>query len=257
VSNRTSRLRSDYGYVFDDYCRTVTRTLFAGPSTVFEFGFSIDGDRERDGLVALPGQVLLFEFVQHPISVAERGTGEMSRFLAHLSDNIQKLASVRDEILADRPVAGRLFPTEQIVPIVVTSDTFPVSHLNAESFARGLEHAVGADRVNAKSRALPVQTLGIEQLEHLGRTTPAEGGAAGIADFLACRATDVLERFTASPACGLVGGSVNLWEPFDRATEHSMMTHGALVFRPETLPPDWYRGWTLFDSAAKKSPFLR
>jgi hypothetical protein len=242
VDRRIAKVRSDYGYIFDDYCRTVLRTLFAGPSTTFEFGFVVNGE-ERDGLVALPGWVLLFEFVQHPINMAERGTGEIARFLTHLHDNVQKLASVRDEILAGRKIAGCTYPTEQIVPIVITSDTFPVSHLNAEAFHRGLERAVGAIPVGALDRAMPVQTLGIEQLEHLGRTTPAERGAEGIVEFLNNRADDILERFTASPTCGLAGGSVNLWKNFDDAAERSMMTYSALVFRPETLPPDWHMGW--------------
>ena len=242
AERRVARVRSEFGYVFDDYCRAVARTLFAGPQSWFVFGYEVNG-QERDGIVAAHDSVLLLEFVQHPISVVERETGAIGRFLHHLRDNVQKLASVRDEILAGRPVAGRVFATECIVPIVITSDTFPGSHLNAEAFARGLAGAVGADAVEAKESALPVQTLGIEQFEHLGRTKPAERGAEGILQFLRARAADPLERFTASPTCGLAGGSVDLWQEFDQAAERSMMNQTALIFRPETLPPDWHLRW--------------
>jgi len=242
AERRMAQVRSEFGYVFEDYCRAVARTLFAGPSSWFAFGYEVNG-QERDGIVAAFETVLLLEFVQHPISVAERESGEIGRFLHHLRDNVQKLASARDEILGGRAVAGRIFFTECIVPIVVTSESFPVSHLTAEAFARGLAGAVGADAVNAKGRALPVQTLGIEQFEHLGRTRPAERGAEGILEFLRARATDPLERFTASPTCGLPGSSVNLWQGFDDAAERSMMNQAALIFRPETLPSDWHLGW--------------
>ena len=240
---RVAKVRSDYGYVFDDYCRSTLRVLFsANAQPVLKFGYKLNG-QERDGLVALPGVVLLFEFFQHPISVVERETGEMARFLAHLSDNVLKLASVRDAILTDQPVADMVFSDQTIIPIVVSSETFPISHLNAEAFWNGLVALVGSDAVNAKSRSLPVQTLGIEQLESLGRTTPAEKGAAGIAEFLGQRARDPLERVAALPTCGLAGGKANLWDEFDAKAERTMAEQSALLFRPETLPADWHLGW--------------
>lgn len=201
-SARVSQLRIDLGYIFDDYVPRLLRVYFAGAKQWY--GYEGPKKAERDGLVIAGDIVLVFEYVHHPWSLADRAKGTVEIYAKHLKDNLLKVAGVASAIVERKFMATELPKDFHVVPVVVLSEAVPVSELIAETFINGLVNLEGCEEcVRGKDNVLPVQLLSLVQLENLDRIVPASAGALGVARFLRDRARRELKRVTGEPAMGM------------------------------------------------------
>lgn len=230
AQERRIKVRREMGYIFEDYGCLMVDTLVAGAGIERRFNIIRADGGECDALVVVNGTALAFEFVNHPWSLAERARGESENFIPHVADNIGKAGRLCRELVESGYIPETDVVVTRALPVVVMSEVLPVTEMMSPTFERDLVAAVGEQLVRGGGGVLPVQTLSITQVENIDRLDIPEG-ATGLADFLASRAQDPLQRFSGAPNFNRALGAARRLRPFEEATERSLHEVAPSLFR--------------------------
>lgn len=199
AKNRRLRVRREMGYVFEDYGRLLVKTLFSANDVTIAFGVTRADGGECDALIIANGVALVFEFVHHPWSLAERARGAPDDFVGHLADNAHKAGKMcRDLLTNGYQDSSGVVSVTKALPIVLMSDMMPITEMTSITLQSKLAAQVEASFVTGAGMIAPAQTLSITQMENLDRLNAPEGATA-LVSFLEQRAATELDRFSGAP----------------------------------------------------------
>jgi SEC-C motif len=230
VGQRVSKLRIEFGYLFEDHVRQVLSLLFVGPDVHTCFGFAREDEGECDAVIIVGDTALVFEFVHHPWNLKERARGESADFVPHLKDNIQKAGKLCAQINRDHYLKPLGVPVRSALPIVVTSEMVAINEMTTQTWQRDLIAATSAEEVLGHGIVRPVQTLSLDQLENLDRLEAVRTPAQLVA-FLTSRAADEFARFSGHDLMRSRGGPYRRLKAYDDAAERDMEASASTLFR--------------------------
>jgi hypothetical protein len=229
TKERVDKVRSELGYIFEDYVRKLLDLLFTGPDVIRRYGLHHKGGGEYDALVIVGSVALAFEIVHHPWSLAERASGESGDFIRHLADNIKKAGALCTQITREGRVADREVSIEMALPVVVMSEMLPINDMTALTLQHDLVAATSRDLVLGYDTVQAVQTLSIAQLENLDRLNVPEG-ASSLAAFLGKRSRDPLARLSGEASLHQRLGRSRRLQQFEDAAYQSFRDFVGTVF---------------------------
>ncbi len=227
--NRTSRVRTEFGVIFEDFIQRLIKIIFHGTNAVFRFNVKPDCGGECDAVLVIDETALVIEVVHHPWSIEERYRASPSDFIKHLEDNVRKSTKLSTELtirgsLADDPRVR----VARAFPITIMAEAMPINHMTAATFESELISVVGEGPVKGTDRVLPVQSLSVTQLENLDRAWT--DNPRQILTLLERRAGDPLQRFNANPNMGWTLGPWRYLDQIDDEAQRSLQEIGPAAF---------------------------
>lgn len=233
AKSRRTKVRIEYGYLFEDYVRFLLGLYFPAPHAFTTFPFVRPSGNEHDGLILCGQTALVFEFVHHPWSLAERTAGDAASFVRHMKDNVEKAAALAGHLESVLHFSTDGSPIVQILPIVICAEAVPITEFTAETWQSALIAATSRDAVLGHGRIRPIQLLSLTQLENIDNLTGLDSPPK-VAGFLAQRSADLLLRFDAA---GNLRAAMSA-QPmrlalFEEEAEASLKKHGPALFVAE------------------------
>ncbi len=232
AKKRTGKVRREFGFLFEDYIRFLLTLYFPDPYAVRKFPVFHKRGKDKleyDGFIICGSTALVFEFVHHPWSLPERASGDASKFIYHIADNVRKAGALALLLADGQHLPEGTSPPKHILPIVICSEAVPINEITTATWERDLIAATSRELVLGSGIIKPVQFLSLTQLELIDNMKVGDSSAK-ITGFLAVRSDDPLLRFSGDRALRQSLVKAQRLGPFDDAAEHSLFRHAPGLF---------------------------